>query len=88
MSSVMIYFDHYLMTSLKREEQYTRTDFLAICGGLLGLCLGVSALSIIEFLYFLTLRLYWTLYQWKSSKVIVPIKPARINHILIDIPKH
>lgn len=29
MSSVMIYFDHYSLTSLKRDEQYTNTDFLA-----------------------------------------------------------
>lgn len=29
MSSVMIYFDSHMMGALKREEQYTITDFLA-----------------------------------------------------------
>lgn len=29
MSSVMIYFDSYMMTALRREELYTLTDFLA-----------------------------------------------------------
>lgn len=92
MSSVLIYFDSHMMAALKREEQYTVTDFLAgmfditqydmaaanfhnsfsflflaVCGGLCGLCLGISALSIIEFLYFSTLRLYWSLSQCKSN---------------------
>lgn len=110
LTSVMIYYDHYFMATLRRNEQYTRlvkiqiflrlgknidflkmfqsirTDFLAVCGGLLGLCLGVSALSIIECLYFLTLRLYWSIYRWKSKKTIVPIKHVRrIKHISIDM---
>lgn len=67
MSSVMIYFDTHLIGMLKRVEHYTLTDFLAACGGLLGLCLGISALSIIEFLYFFTLRLYWSLSECKSN---------------------
>lgn len=29
MSSVMIYFDHHWMDTLKRNEQYSLTDFLA-----------------------------------------------------------
>ena len=89
MSSVMIYFDHHLMSTLKREEQYTTTDFLAVCGGLLGLCLGISALSIIECLYFFTLRLYWSLGRCKSNVDIIPVKLTKlthINHIKIDMP--
>ncbi|XP_077285510.1 pickpocket protein 28-like [Arctopsyche grandis] len=40
----------------RRSELYGTTDFLANCGGLLGLCLGFSFLSLIEIIYFLTLR--------------------------------
>lgn len=42
---------------MQRSEVYGYTDFLANCGGLLGLFLGFSILSIVEIIYFLTLRL-------------------------------
>ncbi|XP_055294959.1 pickpocket protein 28-like [Sitodiplosis mosellana] len=45
--------------TVKRVELYTFSDFLAICGGLLGLFLGISALSIIELVYYFTLRWFW-----------------------------
>lgn len=35
---------------------YGLTDFIAYCGGVLGLCLGFSLLSIVEIGYYLTLR--------------------------------
>lgn len=47
----------------KRVERYTVVDFLAICGGILGLFMGFSALSVIEIIYLSTLRLFWTIYQ-------------------------
>lgn len=89
MSSVMIYFSHHLMSTLRREEQYTITDFLSVCGGLLGLCLGISALSIIEFLYFFTLRMYWSLCPGKPNDDIVPVElteHTQISQIKIDMP--
>lgn len=63
---LLISFNNYEVRTLIRSEKYTYTDFLAICGGLLGLFLGVSTLSIIEFVYYSTLRLYCTV--WKSEK--------------------
>jgi len=39
-----------------RKQQFKLVDFLSLCGGLMGLFAGVSALSIIELLYFMTLR--------------------------------
>jgi Amiloride-sensitive sodium channel len=44
------------MTS-QRTELYGLIDFLANCGGILGLCLGVSVISILEILFFCTIRL-------------------------------
>lgn len=41
----------------KRSELYGLTDFIANCGGLLGLFIGVSTLSIVEIFYYLTIRL-------------------------------
>ncbi|GBP43268.1 Pickpocket protein 28 [Eumeta japonica] len=44
-------------SSLSRSELFGLTDFMANCGGLLGLFLGFSFLSIVEILYYFTLRL-------------------------------
>lgn len=41
----------------RRSEIYDITDFIAECGGILGLFMGISILSVIEMLYFSTLRL-------------------------------
>lgn len=60
--------------TLKRSATYTYTDFLASCGGLLGLFLGVSVLSIIEFFYYSTLRPFCTLRQGKSDNAVTPFK--------------
>lgn len=40
----------------KRSELYGVSDFLANCGGILGLFLGFSILSLVEIVYFLTVR--------------------------------
>ncbi|KAI8424535.1 hypothetical protein MSG28_002992 [Choristoneura fumiferana] len=40
---------------MRRSELFGLTDFLANCGGLLGLFLGFSFLSLIEIFYFCTL---------------------------------
>lgn len=42
---------------LKRFESYTMIDFFADCGGLIGLFSGASIISIVELIYFCTLRL-------------------------------
>jgi Amiloride-sensitive sodium channel len=44
------------MTS-ERTELYGKTDFLANCGGLLGLFLGASVISFLEIVYFSCIRL-------------------------------
>lgn len=52
-----IFFKEHQFITSKRSELYGQTDFLANCGGLLGLFMGVSCLSIIEVIYYFTLRL-------------------------------
>lgn len=51
-----------------RRELYGRTDFLANCGGLLGLFMGFSLLSIVEVVYYCTLRLACNLYRRRKAK--------------------
>jgi hypothetical protein len=40
------------------QLQLSTIDFLSYCGGSLGLFLGFSALSAVEFLYYFTLRMF------------------------------
>lgn len=51
----------------RRSELYGVNDFIASCGGLLGLFLGVSILSIVEVIYYCTLRLGCALRQRRSN---------------------
>lgn len=62
------------MVTLRRSALYTYADFLAVCGGLMGLFLGVSALSIIEFIYRSTLRLYRMIRYFKTRNDVIPFK--------------
>uniref|UniRef100_A0A336L784 CSON004091 protein n=1 Tax=Culicoides sonorensis TaxID=179676 RepID=A0A336L784_CULSO len=52
-----IYFKSEKFIANKRSELYSKTDFLANCGGLIGMFMGASLLSIIEIFYFCLLRL-------------------------------
>lgn len=51
-----------------RRELYGRTDFLANCGGLLGLFMGFSLLSVVEVVYYCTLRLFCNLRRRRAAK--------------------
>ncbi|CAG9767075.1 unnamed protein product [Ceutorhynchus assimilis] len=57
MSKLVLYFRQSQFVTSKRHELYGPTDFLANFGGLLGLFTGFSVLSIMEIIYFLTIRL-------------------------------
>ncbi|XP_072945097.1 pickpocket protein 28-like [Epargyreus clarus] len=60
LSLVKIYLKELQFTTMQRSELYGQVDFLANCGGLLGLFMGFSVLSVAEIIYFLTLR-WWCL---------------------------
>lgn len=55
-ASVSIYLADDDFTAYKRIESYGTVRLLSNIGGFLGLFLGVSVLSIVEFVYFFTLR--------------------------------
>ena len=52
---------------MERVETVTVTDFLAMCGGVLGLFMGFSALSFIELIYYPFLRLFWMIQRMKEE---------------------
>jgi acid-sensing ion channel, other len=53
---------------LFRYQPFTFTEFLAQSGGMMGLFAGISALSIIELFYFMTLRWMVNLWRWIANK--------------------
>ncbi|XP_049771508.1 pickpocket protein 28-like [Schistocerca cancellata] len=57
MARVSIYFKDMQFITSRRSELYGITDFIANCGGLLGLFMGFSLLSLVEFIYFFTIRI-------------------------------
>ena len=62
-----IYFNKLHFISNQRGELYKFIDFLANIGGLMGLCLGVSLISVLEFLYFFTARFYFNIVTPRSE---------------------
>lgn len=66
-ASATISFDGDEFIAYKRFTNHGTVAFLSNIGGLLGLFLGVSVLSIVEFLYFFTLRLINNLHFNNSS---------------------
>lgn len=59
MSRLTIYFKENQFITSKRSELYGVTDFLANCGGIFGLFMGFSILSMVEMLYYASLR-FWS----------------------------
>lgn len=90
-----IFFKEHQFITSKRSELYGQTDFLANCGGLLGLFMGVSVLSIVEVIYYFTLRLGCSLRlrrhrQRKSIRLsrntVAPVE-HRVPNILVVKPE-
>lgn len=67
-SQLIISFGRHQVETLKRYERYSYTEFLSVCGGLLGLFLGLSALSIIKFTHNFAVRFVYVLKQSKSKQ--------------------
>lgn len=60
--SASIYFVDNEFVAYKRYESYGTVSLLSNIGGLLGLFLGISVLSVFEVVYFVTLRLFHDLW--------------------------
>ncbi|CAH4030048.1 unnamed protein product [Pieris brassicae] len=78
-SQVLVFFKEAQFIASRRSELYGQTDFLANCGGLLGLFMGFSILSVVEIIYFLTLRLYYLLWKKKDSKINADLNNKRLG---------
>lgn len=67
-AQIFISFKDNQVFASRRSELYGKTDFLANCGGLLGLFMGVSLLSVVEAIYYCTLRLGCNLRKRRLKK--------------------
>ncbi|CAH1408268.1 unnamed protein product [Nezara viridula] len=67
-SRTSIFFKDVQFTTSRRNELYGVVDFLANVGGLLGLFCGVSILSFVELLYYMTLRFWGNIKAFKKAK--------------------
>ncbi|XP_049547151.1 pickpocket protein 28-like [Anopheles darlingi] len=56
LTTLNIYFREAQFVGIKRNQMFGINDFIANCGGLLGLFMGVSLLSILELVYYFTLK--------------------------------
>ena len=73
----IIYFVQFLQictsSEFERSQKMTWLDFISNLGGICGLCLGISFISVTELLYWFTIRLFRAvsdpaLWFWKSIK--------------------
>ncbi|XP_028141320.1 pickpocket protein 28-like isoform X2 [Diabrotica virgifera virgifera] len=76
LTRLTVFFKEQQFITSERNELYGQTDFLASCGGILGLFTGFSFLSIVEIFYFLTLRLmcnvkHYGRHYWSASPRLV-----------------
>ncbi|KAL1377438.1 hypothetical protein pipiens_004178 [Culex pipiens pipiens] len=71
MSKVSIHFKEAEFLSMRRGELFGLTDFIANCGGVLGLCLGVSFVSLVELLYYCVARPLQLLKTVRNNVIVV-----------------
>lgn len=65
LSHLIVFFKDAQFIPVMRSELFGLTDFLANCGGLLGLFMGVSILSLVEIFYYCVIK---PLIMWSKSQ--------------------
>jgi hypothetical protein len=62
LNQVQVYFKENQFDVKKRSERFGFIDFISNCGGLMGLFMGISLLSIVEILHYF-LYFLWELFS-------------------------
>lgn len=79
---IRVYFQRNTFIPFQRSELYGLTEFLASCGGILGLFMGVSVLSLAELFYFFPIR-----YLWNRSLDRPMARPKVRPKVNVEYPK-
>lgn len=82
-SRIFISFKDEQFFASRRSEIYGATDFIAECGGILGLFMGISILSVVEILYFSTLRIGCSIYKRRKMKKRRKQQLKELNELVI-----
>ena len=69
MAVLHIYFEKLHFIVHQRGKLYTTIEIISNIGGLLGLCLGFSIISLLEIVYFFTARLYYNIVTPRSEDI-------------------
>src|SRR5688572_25668827 len=91
MAIVHVYFNVDSVFPRLRKERTSIVDLISAAGGLLGLCMGFSVLSLLEILYHGTLRVFCNIYQKRSQNNITSCDDAGYiderNQFLSKMPR-
>jgi len=71
LADLHVYFKESEFITLSRSELYGLVDFIANCGGLMGLFVGASFLSIFELFYYCSLKLFCNIRRKMKRKHII-----------------
>ena len=82
-SIVNFYFDKSSIFKFVREENMTIVDYIAQLGGFFGLGIGLSMLSCIELIYWLTIRLCKNM---KNRQVDTDLGPPELDVTIVSKP--
>ncbi|KXJ77447.1 hypothetical protein RP20_CCG007541 [Aedes albopictus] len=79
-SKLGIYFREVQYITSKRSELFGMIDFISNCGGILGLCLGVSLFSVVELLYYCLVRpLPLIRKALRGGRTVTIVKESSVN---------
>ena len=68
-------------SEFERSKKMTWFDFFSSIGGICGLCLGMSAISVVEFIYWFTVRLGENFRDWKDRNINIVLATLAVVKI-------
>ncbi|KZC12404.1 Sodium channel protein Nach, partial [Dufourea novaeangliae] len=84
MAVVHLFFVESQFTKYVKNELFGFTEFLSSTGGLLGLFMGFSFLSLVEIFYFLTLRVWCRIYKNRDApRNVLQVHPLDPSHNVV-----
>lgn len=77
-------FKNYIL-HVSHKQRQVQLFVAANIGGMLGLCMGFSLLSVAELIYFFTVR--WAVLAWRKHTEPNAVQDEKLHEITIDVRK-